>query len=88
MIIHNTGYVKVKTMVEGWRDYLLRKNSLLKENFDYSSLTITAEGIEYKGYAAKKIIFCEGFRMGSNPLFRLPAFSYCAWRYAYNKDTG
>lgn len=48
---------------------LLSKELLLNEYFEYENLQIMGEGIVYKHISAKKIIFCEGPRVMSNPFF-------------------
>jgi len=56
--------------------YLSRSNKFFKEEkiiseeqFDYSQLTHSETGIEYKGIEAENIIFCEGFKINQNPYF-------------------
>ncbi len=45
--------------------------------FDRDQLKITADGVTYQGLKAKRVIFCEGFRVSRNPYFdRLP------WKHA------
>ena len=56
--------------------YLNRSNKFFKEEeiiseeqFDYSQLTYSETGIEYKGIVAENIIFCEGYKVNQNPYF-------------------
>ena len=42
---------------------------LLKDTFDYSILKSNSDGIEYKDFLARHIVFAEGFGMHSNPYF-------------------
>jgi len=56
--------------------YLSRSNKFFKEEkiiseeqFDYSQLSHSETGIEYKGIEAENIIFCEGFKISQNPYF-------------------
>ena len=49
--------------------FLKQKKSYLKENFDYGLLQYSNEGVSYKQYFAKYVIFCEGFGLKNNPYF-------------------
>lgn len=55
------------------RKYFLEKEMLLEEVFSFDDLEVE-KGI-YKGLEAKKIIFCEGFRVIENPYFSYLPFS-------------
>ena len=55
--------------------YLSRSNKFFKEEkiiseeqFDYSQLTYSETGIEYKGIVAENIIFCEGYKITKTPI--------------------
>lgn len=69
----NTGRIDTKTLLEDYRNYLLKKKLVRNESFQYSELKITENGVEYKGVIASKIVFCEGFGLKNNPYFnKLP----------------
>jgi hypothetical protein len=57
----NTGRIDTKTLLEDYRDYLLKRDLIKYESFQYSELKIAENGVEYKGLKASKIVFCEGF---------------------------
>ena len=57
------------TYLNGFRDYFISHNSLLDEQFEYDQLNVEEDGVIYKNYTAKKIIFCEGFQTANNPFF-------------------
>lgn len=65
----NTGRIDTKTLLEDYRDYLLKRDLIKYESFNYSELIITENGVEYKGLKASKIVFCEGFGLKNNPFF-------------------
>lgn len=61
--------VDIGNLVLKYRAYLISKDVLKTERFDYQQLILQDEGIEYKGLKVKKIIFCEGQRATLNPFF-------------------
>jgi glycine/D-amino acid oxidase-like deaminating enzyme len=65
----NTGRIDTKTLLEDYRNYLFQKKLIRNENFQYSELKITGNGVEYKDIIASKIVFCEGFGLKNNPFF-------------------
>ena len=65
----NTGRIDTKTLLDDYRDYLLKRDLIKYESFRYSELKITENGVEYKGLKASKIVFCEGFGLKNNPFF-------------------
>lgn len=56
-------------LLQAYRDFLIYSGNHKSENFEYSSLTIEANHVEYKEVVAKKIVFCEGPRVLQNPFF-------------------
>jgi glycine/D-amino acid oxidase-like deaminating enzyme len=48
---------------------MVKQASLLEEFFDESALTFTSRGVEYGGYRASKIIFCQGVQSLAGKLF-------------------
>lgn len=64
-----TGYIAVASLLDGYANYLFTLGLLKKELFDYSSLIINDDCIEYKGIKAKNIVFSEGFGLHANPFF-------------------
>ena len=67
--INNTGWVDTKLLLEDYKNYLTKNNSLVNESFEYLELTISEENVIYKKFSASKIVFCEGFGLQKNPFF-------------------
>ncbi len=67
--VKQAGYVDIKKMLRLYREYLKNNYLILEERFDYDSLKIESNGVEYKGVKATKLIFCEGYRTTINPYF-------------------
>ena len=67
-VLH-TGYIDTAVLLKEYQRFLMNTNLLLTETFDHNSLNVEEDGIRYRGIAAKHIIFAEGFRLHSNPLF-------------------
>ena len=67
--IRNAHWLKIDMLIRSFRDYLLQRDLLLKENFIYDELRLEYR-ISYKEWSAKGIIFCEGYRGRTNPYFK------------------
>ncbi len=52
--------IDLPALLSGWREELIRKQSLLEETFDPDRLIVTADLIRYKDIRADRIIFCDG----------------------------
>jgi len=65
----NTGRIDTKSLLEDYREFLLKKNLLKNQSFHYSELKILKDKITYNGVEASKIVFCEGFGLLQNPFF-------------------
>lgn len=61
--------VDLGKVVKSFQEYFLEKEVLLTEAFDYEELKVESELVIYKGIAARKVIFCEGFTAFRNPWF-------------------
>lgn len=64
-----TQRLDTRQLLNSYSSYLEKKKLLIRERFEYEHLRFSKEGIEYKGVAAKKIIFTEGFGLLKNPFF-------------------
>jgi len=64
-----TGRIDTKLLLKKYTNYLLNKNQLRTESFDYSALKFKNNFVEYKDVNASKIVFCEGFGLQKNPFF-------------------
>ena len=67
-VLH-TGYVDTAILIKSYHVFLKEIDSLVQETFDYNSLILHEDYIEYKGIKAKHIIFAEGFGLHANPYF-------------------
>jgi len=65
----NTGRIDTKTLLEDYRNYLLGRKLIRNESFQYESLKIYENRVDYKEIMASKIVFCEGFGLKKNPFF-------------------
>jgi len=64
-----SGYVDTHLLIDSYKNFLISKNLLLQNTFDYSKLIIEKNFVEYDSIKSKRIIFAEGFGMLSNPFF-------------------
>jgi len=67
--LKNTGRISTKLLLNDYKLYLKECNLIKYERFNYHSLKINKNVVEYKNITAKKIIFCEGFGLTKNPFF-------------------
>ncbi len=67
--LRQSGYVDVQTLIEGYRQYLIQTDNYIEAEFDENALLIDTDGVKYGQYFARKIIFCEGPEVSSNPYF-------------------
>ncbi|MCG8475319.1 MAG: FAD-dependent oxidoreductase [Cytophagales bacterium] len=73
LILRQTGYVDLSTILESSKLYLKKLNAYKEEAFDESLLQFEKNGISYQGIKAKKIIFCNGEALRKSKYFgRLP----------------
>ena len=64
-----TAQIEAKILLKEYRQYLLSKEILVSENFEYEKLQHNENGVVYKNISAKKIVFCEGAKAIENPFF-------------------
>jgi glycine/D-amino acid oxidase-like deaminating enzyme len=67
--------INLENLLHAWRQYLIKKNALLENIFDFKKLAIKANQIVYDNYSANKIIFCEGAKGENNPYFKQLPFA-------------
>ncbi|MFN3908421.1 MAG: NAD(P)/FAD-dependent oxidoreductase [Flavobacterium sp.] len=64
-----TGYVDTKLLLDLYHAYLVQQQVIDFSVFDYQSIIFHKDGVEYKGYKAKHLVFAEGYGLKSNPFF-------------------
>lgn len=67
--------IHLENLLHHWRQYLMEKNALSEDVFDFKKLEVTADKIVYKNYTANQIIFCEGAKGQENPYFKQLPFT-------------
>lgn len=60
IMLKNSGYLDINTLLDAYAEFLLRNKSLLQEEFEEDKLEILPNGISYKGIFAKGIVYCNG----------------------------
>lgn len=68
--VFETGRVDVKTLIEAYKEYLIKNDLFFESVFDYDDLKFLVNGIQYHTIHAKYIIFAEGFGLKKNPFFK------------------
>jgi glycine/D-amino acid oxidase-like deaminating enzyme len=71
-----TGATRLDTakFLSHYRNYLIGKNALLDEAFEFDQLQVETGSVSYKGNTAKAIIFCDGANAINNPYFKFFPF--------------
>lgn len=67
--VKQSGYADVNVLLDSMKNYLIQLESYQFTKFDFDALTLLPSGVEYKGIKATKILFCEGYKVTSNPYF-------------------
>lgn len=68
--IHKANIVNTSNLIDSYAQYLLDKNALIKDYFEYKNLELEKDYVTYKNIKAKKLIFCEGAGVAKNPFFK------------------
>jgi len=64
-----TGWIDTKLLLKSYKEYLLNKQQLTLETFDFERLQIEDGCIAYKELKARQIVFATGFGLHQNPYF-------------------
>lgn len=67
-VLH-TGRVDTKGMLTAYSTYLMERERLVRESFDFDALKIRDTHFEYKSISAKHIVFTTGYGLKQNPYF-------------------
>jgi glycine/D-amino acid oxidase-like deaminating enzyme len=64
----HTGTLRTEPLLNSLKDYLIRRQSYQCTMFDYAELDV--QRLQWRNFAAKHIVFCEGYRAIHNPYFK------------------
>ncbi|MCA0933723.1 FAD-binding oxidoreductase [Lutimonas saemankumensis] len=67
--LKHTGRIRVKELLNAYRDKLASKNLLRLEQFRYERIITWEDHLEYGEVKAGRIVFCEGNGIKKNPFF-------------------
>jgi len=65
----NTGRIDTDELIDCYRKYLKNLNLINYETFDYQSININKDSIQYHNLMASNLVFAEGFGVRRNPYF-------------------
>ncbi|WP_372774145.1 NAD(P)/FAD-dependent oxidoreductase [Mangrovibacterium sp.] len=74
--VEKAGRVDLKSLLDGFREYLIENNRLRTMDFEYDRLLVHQDRISYGEQEADRIIFCEGHRASQNPYFQQIQFKH------------
>ncbi len=69
LYIKQCGYLDVPSFIVAVQSMVKQKNAYLEETFNENELFVQEESVTYKGFKARKLIFCQGERNSSNKWF-------------------
>tara|TARA_E500000178_G_scaffold6919_1_gene6994 strand:+ start:902 stop:1939 length:1038 start_codon:yes stop_codon:yes gene_type:complete len=67
--VQQTGRIDTNGLLCHTSSELARTSAFVQEQFDYGALKMTSEGVTYKHWSAKHIVFAEGVGVKHNPWF-------------------
>ncbi len=67
--VFHTGKIDTDKLLSGYKAYLLQKDMLRQEHFDFSYFKVDGGSVTYKTIKARKIVFAEGYGLKQNPYF-------------------
>jgi len=67
--VRQAGYLDTTQLLDSLHHYFRAEGVLEYADFDYADLEIQESGAQWRQYRADRVIFCEGYRMASNPWF-------------------
>lgn len=68
-ILKNVGRVAGESLLSDYKEYLLKKDLLRNQKFDYKQLAIDTKKLSYQDIEADQVVFCEGPYLHQNPFF-------------------
>jgi glycine oxidase len=64
------GRLDVAALVRSTRDRFAETGRLVEGEFDYRELGFSHNVVNWRGYTAKAVVFCEGYKLSDNPFFK------------------
>jgi glycine/D-amino acid oxidase-like deaminating enzyme len=64
------GQLDVATLVRSTRERFAETGHLVDGEFDHRELRFSHHRVDWRGYTAKAVIFCEGYKLTDNPFFK------------------
>lgn len=67
-VLH-TGRIDTKKLQNHYKNYLLKRKTLIASTFEYANLEFKEDYFRYESNSYQKIVFAEGYGLKSNPFF-------------------
>jgi glycine oxidase len=68
--IARAGQLDVAVFIRSARDKFAAADRLVESEFNYDELRFSKNAVAWRGYSAKAVIFCEGYKLNGNPFFQ------------------
>ena len=70
-----SGWIDLPILLKQSQDYFLENDLLVDEKFDFNTLSVSADSIEWKGRTFEKLVLCQGFMALENDFFNWLPFA-------------
>lgn len=67
--IRQAGYLDTTGLLDTLHQHFVQRGVLKQAYFDYDDLTVGERELSWQGYRVQRVIFCEGYKMATNPWF-------------------
>ena len=64
------GQLDVAAFIRRARDMLTATGRLVESEFNSDELQFSKEAVNWRGYTAQAVVFCEGYKLSENPFFK------------------
>jgi glycine oxidase len=68
--VTGSGNLDVLKFLHYIREYLVKNNLFLAEKFEHNDIELENGKVKYHSYESERIIFCQGYKSITNPLFK------------------
>ena len=86
-VVLQSGWVDIKLMLDSFRNFLKKNNSIINESFVFDEMKVNKDFIKYNNYISKYIVFCEGASVINNPYFNNLGFKMTKGEIIHFKST-
>lgn len=64
------GRLDTEVLINSYKNYLIHRAQFFNNSFNYEAINFESNGVLYRNFKAKQIVFAEGFGVKLNPFFK------------------